>query len=185
MAGDPTFTNIWLGGDAYCAPVGTTGVTDVTTAWPAAWKALGLLSDEAGLTQTREEDSNDYYAWGGVLVRTVRSKHKRTFTVTAIEDNDTIFKLLNPGSTSTATAGVTTRVVKVPGSDVRAFGFETRDGAITSRLLIPRGEVTAVGDLVRVETDLSSAELTVTVYPAADGTLFREVTNAPGAVPAA
>lgn len=182
MEGDADNTNIWEGADVYVGDVGSTAPTDTTTAFGAAWDALGLLSAEDGLTESREEDRSDHYAWGGVLVRTVRSKHKRTFQVTILEDTAITFGLINPGSTQSSAAGVTTRVVKKPTSDPRAFAFETVDGDTTSRLLIPKGEITEVGERVRKEDDLTAVTITVTVYPGSDGTLYREITDAPGAV---
>jgi hypothetical protein len=181
MSGDADNTNIWEGADVYRAPVGTTAPVDVSTPFGAGWDPLGLLSADDGLTEARDEDRSDHYAWGGLLVRTVRSKHKRTFQVTLLEDTAITFGLLNPGSTQSTTTGVTTRVVKKPTSDPQAFAFETVDGTTISRKLIPKGEITEVGEAVRKEDDLTAVTITVTVYPASDGTLYREITNAPGA----
>src|SRR5690348_2268625 len=100
MAGDPANPRIWVGADVYVAPLGSTAPTDVTTVLNASFVAIGLLSDD-GITESRDQDSTDHYAYGGQLVRTSRSKFKRTFEVTAIEDNKTVWQLLNPGSTAT------------------------------------------------------------------------------------
>lgn len=182
MAGDTANPRIWLNGDVRYAPVGTTAPTDTTTAYAATWKVLGLLSED-GLTESRDEDSNDFYAWGSILVRTVRSKHKRTFQVTTLEDNSAVWSLVNPGSAAPTTAtGTTTRVVKVPSANPLAFAFDTVDGTVTKRLIVPRGEVTEIGDIVRGEGDMEMRELTVTVYGASDGVLYREITNDPQAV---
>lgn len=182
MEGDADNVNIWESADVLVADVGTTAPVDTSSAFGAGWDPLGLLSADDGLTETREEDRSDHYAWGGVLVRTVRSKHKRTFQVTILEDTAITFGLINPGSTQSTTTGVTTRVVKKPIADPKAFAFETVDGATTSRKLIPKGEITEVGEVVRKEDDMSAVTITVTVYPASDGTLYREITDAPGAV---
>lgn len=176
MAGDVDAPRIWTGADVYVAPTGTTAPTDTTTALAAGWEALGLLSDD-GASESRDEDSTDHYAWGGVLVRTTRSKHKRTIVVTALEDNDTVFKLVNPGSTSATATGTTTRVVKVPTPDPRAFVFELVDGDVTLRRHIAKGEVVSVGDVTLAESDLTAFELTINVYPAADGTLYTDITD--------
>lgn len=182
MSGDADNTNIWEGADVYVADVGTTAPTDTATAFGAGWDPLGLLSADDGLTEARDEDRSDHYAWGGVLVRTVRSKHKRTFQVTILEDTAITFGLINPGSTQATATGVTTRVVKKPTSDPKAFAFETIDGDTTSRKIIAKGEITEVGEVVRKEDDLSAVPITITVYPASDGELYREITDAPGAV---
>lgn len=192
MAGNVANPRIWVNAEVYTAPLGTTAPTDVVTAWAAAWLDLGLLSED-GMTESRTEDTTDHYAWGGVLVRTTRSKHKRTFTVTCLEDNAVLFDVLNPGSTDVNSAGgagqppagTVTRTVKVPTPDPRAFGFEMRDGAVTKRIIVPRGEIVAVGDSTASDASMHMKELTINVYPSSTGTLYTEITNDPQAVPAA
>ena len=177
MAGDIANPRIWEGADAYVAPTGTTAPVDVTTAWAAPWEALGLLSED-GASETREADSTDHFAWGGILVRTTRSKHKRSMKVTALEDNAVVFSLVNPGSTaSTDETGLTTRTVKVPTSDIKAFGLETRDGAITRRRIIPRAEIVEIGEIKLSDSDMTAFELTIMVYPDADGVLYVDLTD--------
>lgn len=176
MAGDTANPRIWLGADVYVAPVGSTAPVDVTAAWAAAWVALGLLSED-GMTESREDDTTDHYAWGGILVRTTRSKHKRTLQVTALEDNKTVWALLNPGSSAATTTGLTTRTVKVPTPDPKAFGFELKDGTVTKRLIVPRGEVIEVGDASYSDSEMAMRELTINVYPSALGVLYTEITN--------
>ena len=182
MAGSTANPRIWVNADVFAAPVGTTAPTDIATAWAAAWKALGLLSED-GMTESREDDTEDHYAWGGILVRTTRSKHKRTLVVTALEDNPTVWALVNPGSAvPTTTTGVTTRIVKVPQPNPQAFGFELKDGTITSRLVVPRGEIIEIGDRTISDAEMAMYELTINVYPDATGVLYREITNDPQAV---
>jgi len=183
MSGDTDNPRIWLHGDVLVAPVGATEPTDTSAAWHSAWETLGLLSED-GLTESVENDTTDHYAWGGILVRTTKNKHKRTFTVTALEDNVVVFGLVEPGSEAETSLGITTRTIKVHAKDERAFGFETTDGDITSRIVIPRGEVTGIGEKVRSESGMAMRELTITVYPDADGVLYYEITDDPQAITA-
>lgn len=181
MSGDTENPRVWTGADAMVAPVGSTAPTDIASDWGADWEVLGLLSED-GMTESRSEDVTDHFAWGGVLVRTTRSKHKRTIVITALEDNPVVFGLTNPGSEVVTDAGITTRTVKVPGSDPRAFGLELVDGTITKRRVIPRAEVTGVGDISSTDADMSMYELTISVYPDADGVLWHDITNDPQAI---
>lgn len=180
MAGTTTNPRIWLSADVYAGVIGTTAPTDTSTSLNAAFKALGLLSED-GLTESRDEDVSDHYAWGGILVRTVRSKHKRTFKVVCLEDNQYVFPLVNPGSTQSTSTGTTTRSVKVPTSNPMAFVFELTDGSYVTRISIPRGEVIEVGDVVRSESEMTMRELTIAVYPTAAGVLYAEITTDPAA----
>jgi hypothetical protein len=180
MSGDTDNPRIWINADVLVAPVGTTAPTNLTGAWNVAFEALGLLSED-GMTEARDADVTDHFAWGGIHIRTTRSKFKRTFVVTALEDNPVVFDLVNPGSEASTTGGVTTRTVKVPESDPRAFGFELVDGAITTRRIIPRGEVTAVAEVKSSDSDMTMYQLTITVYADADGVLYTDITNDPQA----
>lgn len=183
MAGSPDNPRLWLGADLWVAPLGTelpAALSDPMTKVDA-WKAVGLLSED-GASESRDEDSNDFYAWGGKLIRTQRSKHKRTITITALEDNPVVFDLVNPGSSAATSGDVTTRTVKVPKSQIQSFVLELHDGDITKRRHIPRGEVTEVGEVTLSESDLQAYELTVTIYPDADDVLYLDVTDDPQAV---
>jgi hypothetical protein len=182
MAGDTDNPRIWANAEVYVADVGEVAPTTVSAAWGSGWDDLGLVGED-GISEARSETVTPFRALGGILVRTVKSAHERTFTVTALEDTPQVFDVVNPGSTQSTTTGLTTRVVKVPQANVKAFGIERRDGDVTSRILIPRGEVTAVGDaIVASDSEMAGRELTITVYPAADGTLYTELTDDPQAV---
>lgn len=181
MSGNVANPRLWEGADLWTAPVATAlpaDLDDVMSTVPA-WKAVGLLSED-GASESRDEDSTDFYAWGGKLIRTKRSKHKRSITVTCLEDNLVVFGLVNPGSVVATADGVNTRTVKIPKSDKRSFVLELMDGDITRRRHIPQGEVTAVGEVKLAETDLQAFELTITIYPSSDDVLYVDYDNDAG-----
>lgn len=181
MAGSVDNANAWDRGIFYSAPKGTTAPVDTSTAFSATWKDAGLLG-ESGLTEENEKNFTDRFDWSGTLIRSIKGTEKRTFKVTVVEDNDTVFKLTNPGSTSSTATGTTTRVVKTSTRDNLAFAFETGDGTTVSRIIVPSGEITNVGPATRSREDIVSREFTIVAYPASDGTLYREITNHVGAV---
>lgn len=181
MAGNVANPRIWGLLDVYDAPVGTTAPTDVATALAAPWKAIGLISED-GLTISSDKDVQEHYAYGGILYRVTSSKHKKTFALTPLEDNPTVFALRNPGSTAVTTAGVTTRTLKLPTPNPRAFIAESVDGLVKRRWLIPRGEVIEVGDYAMSDSEAAASELTLVAYAAADLTYAIEITNDPQAV---
>ncbi|WP_458085817.1 phage tail tube protein [Streptomyces malaysiensis] len=183
MAGSIDAPRLWEGADFYTGPVGTALPTSLATAMSTvpAWKAAGLLSED-GASESRDEDSTDFYDWRGQLIRTKRSKHKRQIKVTCLEDNLVVFGLVN-GSGSTFTTdsetSVNTRTVKAPKSEKLSFVLELEDGGITRRRHIPTGEVTEVGEVTLGPSDLQAFELTITIYPSVDGTLYVDIDNDP------
>ncbi|WWV91845.1 major tail protein [Microbacterium phage phiMiGM15] len=182
MTGNAKNTNQWAGADVYIAPAGTEGPLDLDSAWPAAWKPVGLLDGEEGFTESREDETSERYAWGGLLVRRSKSKHKRTIRFVALEDNATTFGLVNPGSTRSVTGGVRRSVVKVPISGVKfAIGFETRDGDRTKRRVVDTAEVDEVGEIKESETEPSIFDVTTILFPDADGVLYVDIETDPEA----
>ncbi|MFE9335273.1 hypothetical protein [Streptomyces sp. NPDC007063] len=180
MSGSIDQVRLWTGADLWVAPLATAIPADLTSPMTSetAWSAVGLLSED-GASESRDEDSNDFYAWGGRLVRTHRSKHKRTITVTCLSDNPVVFKLVNPGSTvaTDSETGVNTRTVKVPKSEKQSFTLELFDGDITRRRHFHTGEVTEVGETALGEGDLQAYELTITVYPDENDVLYVDYDN--------
>ncbi len=173
--GDPSNARLWADADVYVA-FGTDGdlsgvevPTDVDTEFGADWDLVGLLDGGEGFTQTRDEDVSDKYAWGGILIRTARKNFKFSQSFTALEDNETTFRLRWPGSTRGET------IVVPSGNQIERVlvAFETRDGDITHRLISAfEAEITVDGDVGENEEDIASVPFMATVFPDADGVLF-------------
>lgn len=178
MAGTAANARLWANADVYIAPLGSTGPTDANTALDAAFDAVGLLDGEAGFVETRENESEDFYAWGGALVKRTMSKHKRTVKFTALEDNDTVFALVNPGSTRGTVTGLTTSTVKTPERSEFEIVFETNDGSVVRRRYCERAEVVEVADVTDSEAGLSVYEITVVLYPTDAGVIYTDFEEA-------
>lgn len=167
MSGDTSNAQLWTEADVYVAPLATVAPTSGTATWPAGWELVGLLDGEDGFTTTREQDTNDLYAWGGILVRTSRRNFKLTKSFSALENNDVTRDLVWPDSP----AGQ----IIVPRPKDILIGFETREGDVYHRLIsAERAQVDVDGDIVENETDLTKYELVATIFPTADGVLFTE-----------
>lgn len=177
MAGDASNAALWQNADVYIAAANTSGPDNVTSSWSGSWSPVGLLDGEAGFAEARQEESNEIYAWGGLLVKKTKSKHKRTIKFVALEDNATVFDLLNPGSVRATVDGVTTSVVAVPNIAEFAIGFETVDGTFVKRRVIKRATVESVGEVSESEAGLTVYEITVAIYPETDGTLYTEISG--------
>jgi hypothetical protein len=166
MSGDPTNANLWTDADVYVSwNLNATLPADAETPFGVDWKLVGLLDGDEGFPESRDEDTDDKFAWGGVLVKTSRQHFKLTKSFTALEDNETTRKLVWPGSTSTR--------IKVPRPERVLVAFETREGEKVRRLITSQyAECSLDGDHGENETDLESATIAATIYPTSDGWLF-------------
>lgn len=187
MAGDADNVRVWLGGDVYTAPEDTTLPTTIAEELDADFEALGILATE-GLVESKTQQVTEHYGWGHGRLRSTKSQFAKSFRVTPLEDNDVVFRILHPGSTSEQAGGVTTRTKVVPTADIRAWIFETRDGDVTRRKIVPRGEIVQQADVTSSETAMSGQGITVNAYPFdtdEDGNSIYEIelTDDPAALP--
>lgn len=157
-------TQQWAQAKVLIAPTGTVVPKDLTSDWDPAWKTVGLLDGEAGIVKSRSQDRTEKFAWGGTMYRSVVGKQKTTWKFTALENNDVVFKLVNPGSTRETNRGVTTAVVKEFQAGHRFMAaIEVIDPAYgkTRREVATIAEVAEVGDLKDAESDTTVYEITL------------------------
>ncbi|MBT2467857.1 Ig domain-containing protein [Streptomyces sp. ISL-66] len=166
MGGSPLKANLWTEADVYISTnLAATLPANASASFGVDWDLVGLLDGDDGFPESRDEDTDDKYAWGGILVRTSRTHFKLTKSFTALEDNDTTFSLLWPGSTATK--------IKVPRPAKVRVAFEVREGAKVRRLMTSNyAEVSLDGDHGENETDLESSTFVATIFPTAGGDLF-------------
>lgn len=168
MSGNPDKASIWNDADVYIGP--TTAVTPVDENAPFGvdWELAGLLDGEAGFEESRSRDSTDYHAWGGLLIRTSRRNFVLTRKFVCLEENAVTLGLVWPGSATGE------RSVPVPNHRFKV-GFQTQDDGVgKSKRVITRkhAEVEEVGTIKDSESELTKLEITVKIYPDADGVLF-------------
>jgi hypothetical protein len=174
MAGNPDQANIWADANVYVAfDLDATDPADADTPFGGDWDLVGLLDGEEGFTEARDEDTEDHYAWGGVLIRTSRRNFKLTRSFTALETNEVTDRLRWPGSSATqilVPSGNRIERVKV--------AFEMEDGDEIRRLISAyQAEITVDGDVNENEQDIASVPFMVTVFPDDDGVLFNRQDN--------
>lgn len=169
MSGNPDKASIWGDADVYVsdnldAPI----PVDENAPFGLDWNLVGLLDGEAGFEESRSRDSTDYFAWGGLLIRTARRNFVLTRKFTCLEENAVTNGLVWPGSATGE------RSIPVPNHRIKA-AFETIDpGAGKKKRVITRkhAEVEDVGTIKDSESELTKLEITLKIYPDADGVLF-------------
>ena len=58
--------------------------------------------------------------------------------------------------------------------------MELRDGTLTRRRIIPKGEVVEIGEVKFADSEMTGFELTINIYPV-DGVLYTDLTDDPQA----
>lgn len=165
MSGNPDNASIWGDADVYVGDVDATTPANIDTEFNGEWDIVGLLDGDAGFEESRSLDSADFFAWGGLLVRTARRNFKLQRKFVCLEENAVTLGLVWPGS------GPGERVV--PRRNRIKLGFETIDGETRKRAVTRRfAEVAEVGTIKDSESELTKLEITVDIYPDADGVLF-------------
>lgn len=181
---DPDNARLWAGATVYIGSLSATSPSDVTTAWGSEWKAVGYIGPSEGITQARDQETGNHYGWskaGQQLLRRTKSQHQRTFAFSCLEQNKTVFGLINPGSpTPTTSTGLTTRDVHVPEPKKFKLGMELTVGSVTLRRFTDTGtaELASVGEVTEAPNTLMIIPVTVVLYPGPDGKYYREIDDA-------
>ncbi|MBB6173726.1 hypothetical protein HNR23_003786 [Nocardiopsis mwathae] len=177
--GNAKNASVWAFADVYIAPLDAS-VPRGGEPFGPEWEQVGLLDGEEGFTEAIEVESEDLYAWGGVLVASTQNNFKLTRKFLPFEDNKVVYDLMYPGhDVSFDGDGGYAGAINVP--DLQAkfkIAFETRTGNTIKRTISANYAMVAErGEATENAAELAKREITVAIYPTdadADGkaTLF-------------
>lgn len=175
MAGNADNARQWADADVYVSfELDAATPANVDTAFSADWHLIGLLDGDEGFTETRDEDSTDHFAWGGLLIRTSRRNFMMSRSFTALEaSRDVVDRLRYPGSTNTS-------IVVPSGNQIEKvlIAFEAIDRDIKRRVISANyAEITVDGDVTENESDISSIPFMAKIFPTSAGVLFTRQTD--------
>lgn len=152
------------GASVYAAELGTPLPSTATEALNVEFKDLGWVGDD-GVTNSIQRDTTKHYAWGGEVVKVTQDKYTETVKLTLLESsNPEVLKVVF-GASNVTVSGDT---IKVEHSRLplgrKSFVIDFIDGNGAGRILIREGQITEVGDVVYVHTDLVRYEITIDVF---------------------
>ena len=143
--------------------------TDATTALPAALRDAGYVSED-GLVETIDASDDKIKAWGGDIVKIVRTEHSVSYTFTLIETANADALKLMFGEINVEVTGGAIRVKKTATMVPRAtFVFDMMDGDRAIRILVKDGQPSISGDVNFTDGDVIGYEVTVEAFPDANG----------------
>lgn len=156
-------------GVLFRAPLGTALPTDALTDLAVAYKDQGYVGEE-GIVNAVARDVAKKKAFGGSTVKTLQNDYTETLRVTLLEDNNLeVLKTAFGEANVTSSGGKTT--VKHNKSILPrcVFIVDTIDGETVKRQVAPVGQVTTVGDITQVHTDVVMYTLTIELFEDSNG----------------
>ena len=150
------------------SPKGTPGPTNATVAINVAFDDLGYAGED-GITESIARDSDKKKAFGGATVRILQTNYDNTFKFVLMEHKSAKVLKRVFGASNVIEDGLGNITVRKNKKTlpVESWIFDTADGDDLERVWVPEGQVSEVGDIVRVHTDTIAYELTVESFESA------------------
>ena len=159
-------------GAVYRAPLGTTLPTDATTALSGAFAAMGYISDN-GVTNSNSPTTQKIKAWGGQVVLIVTTEKPDTFKLTFLEAMNTNVLETVYGSGNVTLDAVNGKIsVKANADALDDYVYvieQVLKGGALKRIVIPAGELSALGDVVYKDDTAIGYEVTLDALPNSAG----------------
>ena len=162
-------------GGVLFADASATGPTNATTALVGFTE--GGYVGEDGVTRTTDASDEKIKAWGGDVVKIVRTEHSITYTFQFMESaNADVLKLIHgednvivvPAVPGTSSGTVTVKQTsKLPPR--KQFVLDMIDATNSIREYIKDGQLTSSGDVVFVHSDVIRYSVTIEAFPDDDG----------------
>lgn len=150
-------------GGIYAAPLGTTLPTDASSQLDTAFKNVGYLSED-GMTNSISKSSTEIKEWGGDVVLAVQTGQTDKFKFKFIESlNVDTLKAVFGASNVTETNGALTVKVNATDTGEKSYVIDMvqSDGRL-KRIVIPRGKITELGDIVYKLNEAVAYDVTLT-----------------------
>ncbi len=172
MATQNTTTNVSMGkpkigGSIFVAPLGTTVPSNATTNLNNAFENVGYISEE-GLVNANSPETEEIKAWGGDVVKNPQTGKSDTFTFTMIEALNTTALGVAYGAdnvSGTLAEGITVKAnSKYIGERAFVVDMVLNEDTL-KRIVIPRGQLTEVGEVSYVDNELIGYKVTISAHP--------------------
>lgn len=181
MSNTNTAANVSVGkpvvtGAVFAAAAGSTLPTATGTTLDAAFKAMGYVSED-GVTNSNSISSENIKAWGCDIVATPMTEKTDTFKLKLIESTNTDVLKTVFGSANVSGTMASGVAINVNSADLSeqswVIDMILRNGA-AKRVVIPRGKISELGDVVYKDDEVIGYEITISCLPDTSGNTHYE-----------
>ena len=155
-----------VGGAIYRAKLSTALPTDAVSELSIGFESLGHVSDD-GLTNGSTRDSQQIKAWGGAVVDESQTSFADTFKFKLIEaTNTTVLKTVfgDKNVTGDLATGISVTVNSEEQEEFSWVVDTILKNNTLKRMVIPKGKVTNVADIVYADGKVIGYEITITAF---------------------
>lgn len=164
MAQSTANVRVGVDGVVYHAPLNTALPTTAVIALNAAFKDVGIISEDA-VNAALSNSTNDIKSWAGSIIRKVQTESGYELEFTMLETNDeALLAYYGAGNYSGGRIQVTNTL---PGAE--AWVVDVLDGLDRLRIVIANGQVTERGDIAYKNGEPVGYNVKVTAYPDTNG----------------
>lgn len=173
----PTVSNVASGkplvtGGVWYAPLGSDLPTDASTALGPDFIGLGYVGED-GLTEAAERTTDKIKAWGGDVIKVVQTDFSATFSWSFAEAHNGDALKVVYGEDNVVSTG-TTHDISVSSEQLphASFVFEMRDGNLRTRIVVPDGQITEVGEITYTDGGIVLYQVTMEAFKDENGKQF-------------
>lgn len=160
-----------VGGAVFRGASGTTLPTSADATLNSALKDLGYVSED-GVKVSTDLTVSEIKAWGGDVVYASQTGKGDKMTLKLIEVlNDEVLKAVHVDSnvSGSISTGITVNVTGTEQPECVWVIDQVLRGNTAKRIVVPRGKVTAIGEVVYKDSDAVGYELTITCLTDSSG----------------
>ena len=157
-------------GYIHSAPVGTTLPATAEDALGSDWKDMGHASED-GVSEKTNFETTEVKDWAGSVVKVIQTSRTGSYDMTMIEAmNVDLLKAVYGDSNVTVSNDNIEITINDKSLDYRAWVIdEILEDGVKQRTVIPRGKLSAIGDISHVSTDVIKIPVTITCTKDANG----------------
>ena len=171
-----------VGGAVFWADPSTTMPSDATTDLSSAFAGLGYISED-GMTRSITRETTEIKDWGGDTIATPQTSKSETIKLKFVQALNTEVLSAVHGEdnvTGTLSTGLTIVENATELEEKMWVVEQIFNGNVLDRLVIPKGRVTEIGEIVYKADEVVGFELTITALPDTSGNTSYEHLNESG-----